>query len=426
MISIGKPYLKENGDWTELHAPVTVSADTAKRYIQETDKLTNVSWLTKCDYPPASWEDDPSLWFSVPSKYGKYLCKERSNAFVLALLWYAMLTGSDIAFEAPMSKKMYGAITQKLIPALAKDGYDVIRLIGPVSGEPVWNEGGVVTGLTCGADSTYAFHLYGGIDAPEGMRLTHIVYCHADYVFPYIEPPYDVDELIAEHERSYNKHASEGAEYMASHNGLPFIEIKTNYDRDFYRGGLCYTGLYRFFSCTMALEHLFALHIFTSSGSGMSREEASLFASHYEDLMCESCMTEVFRVIVSDHEGRYAKLEAIADDPVFQKVVSVCSDNTEDEKNCGECFGCWKTLIPLDMLGKLDKYKERFDLEKYYQNRRGVFENMIRFSRRPECGMPRKVVAQILEHADESGEAGALFKEVYKQCNGDTDYANGL
>lgn len=420
MITIGELYIKEVEGWTELHAPVRISSDTATRFIEETSKLTNVSWLTKWDYPPASWDDDKSsLWFSVPSKYGRYLCKERSNAFVLALLWYAMITESDIQFSVPMSKRMYEGITKKLIPKLAKDGRRQIKLIGAVSDEPLWNDGGVVTGLTCGVDSTYTLHKYEQEDIAKENKLTHIVYCHMDYLFPYIEPPYDIDEVIAEHERKYNKKDIENARIMAMQHRLPHIEIKTNFDRDYYRGGLIYNGAYRYFSSTMLLEHLFSKYIFSSSGTGDDKEEVSLFKAHYEDFLSECCSTENFHIIMGDHEERFNKLKAIADDTYFQKMVSVCDNvETESEKNCGECFGCWRTMVPLDMLGKLDKFDESFDLDKYYSNRRNIFEEMIRFSMSIESDFAKKMVEQILKYADECGEVGALFKEVYKECHG--------
>ena len=175
----------------------------------ETGRLPNVSWLTKCDYPPAAWnEEGSSLWFAVSSEYGKYLCAERSNAFVIALFWYAMVTESDISFEAPLSGKLYEGLTKKLIPALAKDGRREIRLDGPVCDEPVWHENGVVQGLSCGADSSYSLHIYGGSDAPEGKKLTHMTYYHADYLFPFVDPPYDVDEIINNSHSVYNVHVA--------------------------------------------------------------------------------------------------------------------------------------------------------------------------------------------------------------------------
>ena len=91
----------------------------------------------------------------------RYLCPERSNAFVVAMLWYAMLTGSDIRFEAPVSKQLYDGLTGTLIPALAKGGFRAIRLEGKVTSERVETQGGVVSGLSCGADSFYTLHCYG-------------------------------------------------------------------------------------------------------------------------------------------------------------------------------------------------------------------------------------------------------------------------
>lgn len=37
MISIGAPYIKEVGDWTELHAKVKISTDTAYRYYEKSN-----------------------------------------------------------------------------------------------------------------------------------------------------------------------------------------------------------------------------------------------------------------------------------------------------------------------------------------------------------------------------------------------------
>lgn len=417
MISIGKPYITEKGDRTELHAPVTISDDTAQRFIEVTSGLPNVSWLTTCDYPPASWsEEGSSMWFAVTADYGKYLCCERSDAFVIAFFWYAMVTGSDISFEAPISKKLYDGLTQKLIPALSGDGYGEIRLDGPLSDEPVWNENGVVCGMSCGADAMYALHIYGGSNAPDDLKITHSSYYHADYLFPYLDPPYDVDKIIEKSEQLYSRRTAEKARVIAGHQGLPLIEVWTNFDRDYYRGGLIYTGMYRFLCCTLALEHLFSAYIIASSGNGHNVQKTSLFVptQHYEDLLCESCGTESLRYIISDHALRVDKLRKIADDPDFRKYVSVCSNDTEDGKNCGECFGCWKTMIPLDLLGKLDYFGERFDLDRYNKERSSVFEKMIRFSFRPEADAAREVVRQVLDLADETdSDAASMFIGVW-------------
>lgn len=43
-------------------------------------------------------------------------------------------------------------------------------------------------------------------------------------------------------------------------------------------------------------------------------------------------------------------------DADFRNFASVCYSIDNGSLNCGECYGCIKTTIPLDILGKLDQY----------------------------------------------------------------------
>lgn len=413
MIHIGKPYVTNEGDRAFLRAEVGISDDAVSRYLEVTGKLKNTAWLTAVDYPPVYWKEDGAMWFSVPEGFGKYLCSERSDAFVIACLWYAMVTGSDISFEAPLSARLYEGLTGKLLPALAKDGFRQISLCGPVSDEPAWHENGVVAGMSCGVDSLYTLACYGGDGAPEGMCLTHLVYYDGNYLFPRKELPYDLDEI---YEKASKPHAAFAAHagIIAGHHGLPFIFVQHNMDRDFYRGGRIYSSMYRFLACTLALEHLYGTYISSSSGHE-DNVEVSLFVptQHYEELLCESCRTETLDYVTSDHESRSVKLRALTDDEDARKYLAVCYQPGEHGENCGECYACWKTMIPLDIMGKLDGFRESFDLDKYYANRKKVFADLISFSHRPEASSARDSVRQFVKLAEEEKtEAGREFMEV--------------
>lgn len=61
-----------------------------------------------------------TIWFEVRREYGEYLCWERSDAFVIGLLNYAMRNGHDITCEAPMGEDLHYQITTYLIEAIAK------------------------------------------------------------------------------------------------------------------------------------------------------------------------------------------------------------------------------------------------------------------------------------------------------------------
>ena len=416
MITIGKPFITKDEKKAYLHAAIHISPDTAKRYVQRTSEHINCTWLTGVDYPPAKWDEpDSNLWFSVPVEYAEYLCQERSNAFVIALLWYAMVAQSDIRFEAPMSRQLYDGLTQKLIPALMKASGAQIALKGPVTSEAVSGENGVVSGMSCGTDSLYTLLCYGSDSTPANVKLTHLMYGELDYLFSRAIPPYDVDRIFYSEEQIRSK-IVKNASMIAQRHHIPLLHIRSNLERDYYRGGYIYTGMYRYLACALALERLFSVYIISSSGNADRLEEISLFSptQHYENLICASCGTEKLRYMISDHAMRVDKLRAIADDADLPDFVSVCFHLDENGLNCGECYGCMKTIIPLDILGKLDQFETSFDTAKYYANRQDVFRSLVRFSMRPEASAARESVQQFVKLSKEAGnEAGQEFLNVY-------------
>ena len=91
MIKIGKPFVVDDGKYAYLKAKVEISDDTSATYLAASKVIKNVHWRTSENYPPVEWQsDDSGLWFAVPLEYKDYLCVERSDAFVVAMLWYAM------------------------------------------------------------------------------------------------------------------------------------------------------------------------------------------------------------------------------------------------------------------------------------------------------------------------------------------------
>lgn len=416
MIKIKKPFTEIIDDRAYLKARVEVSEDTALRHLEMSKKKSNSIWLTNVDYPPKIWQnDDFCAFFSAQKEYEPYMCTTRSNAFVMGLLWYAMVNGSDISFEAPMSKRLYDGITKMLMPKLKEKGFSPIRLIGPVTDELLECKNGVVTGMSGGVDSNYTLMCYKGDDAPQGKKLTHLgIYEACYYLNSKRTYPDDVDAAY-EAEDKIKKHIATRAKMIAKHNDLPLVHVRTNLDKDFYRGGYVYTAMYRFIACTLAFEHLYNTYISSSSGHKEGEMEVSLFVptQHYEDLLCECLQTENFKYMTSDHDFRVTKLKALADNTDFQKTVSVCFNTGKNGENCTECYGCWKTILPLDFIGKLDNFKESFDVDKYYKNRKKVFEDFVTFSKRPEASSARATIKQLIDLANENPtEAGDLFKEI--------------
>ncbi len=433
MISIGKPFVTVENDKAYLRARVEIPDDTASAYMERTSELKNTAWLTAVDYPPAVWKENGStMWFSVQAEYAEYLCTERSDAFVIALFWYGMITGSDISFEAPMSKTLYDGVMNKLVPALTEDGSRPIKLkgpapvedasrpiklVGPLTSEKISCEGGVLTGMSCGVDSMYTLHCYDADDAPGGRRLTHLAYYDCNYLLPWLEPPYDVGEIYRSREKTFS-HIIEHAKIIAEHHGLPLIIMRSNFDEDFYRGGRIYSSMYRFLACTLAMQHLYGTYISSSSGHDSNEVEVSLTVptQHYEGLLCDCCQTETLHYMTSDDATRPDKLRVLADDRDAQDYLAVCYNAGPHGENCGMCYACDKTIIPLDIMGKLDLFRKSFDVDEYYARREAVFEDLIRYSLQPEAVSARESVRQIIRLAEEEdSEAGRLFLKMVSE-----------
>ena len=406
MIKIGMPTVYINNGKAYLTADVHIPTEAALRYQQLTKTLKNCPWRTGKDYPPKAWENGRAkLYFEVDKKYADCLCTERSDAFVIAIFWYAMVTGEDISFETPMSERLYLGLTERLIPALGTDPYRPIRLTGPVSSEKSECRGAVGTGMTCGIDSFYTLRTH---------KLTHLAYYESGHIF-HLKGVLDDDASIEEYyQKAYeiaDEKAASAAE-IARQSGLEMIYIKTNHDENLYRGGIIYRSMYSSLSCSLAVQKLFGTYISSSSGHGGDLKTGLIVPTqNYENLLCESCRTQTLAYVSSDYAKRFQKSEKLADDRLAAQYLDVCFNF--GEKNCGECYGCLKTMVVLDQLGKLDNFGKVFDLRKYYSARRKYIKILADGAWRPEMGSLRESWTDIVKYAKtQSGELCDIISEL--------------
>lgn len=372
MIHISKPYITNNGQYAYLKAKITITQDTAQRYRENEFSLDKAHWRFYENYPPVEWQNDTGdLYFAVPKEYKSYLCDSRSDAFVVAMLWYAITAHSDIAFEAPVSENLYFGITQLLIPALCKN-VPAIRLVGPFTDEVIPTVGAVGTGMSCGVDSLYTLKKYESKDIPENYRLSLLTYYNMGAIFhpnTAENKQYALTDFYRiTDEMSLEK--MENAKAVAEMHGLQFLYVFSNLDKDYYRGGYGYTGVYRNCAMTLALQGLFSVYYCSSAGwpefFDLSLNEGS---EHYETLLCTAFSTEGLRFIISDYATRLEKTEALAADVTAQKYLDVCFNF----HNCGTCAKCYRTLITLDALDTVDSFGDVFDVAAYKANRNHAF-----------------------------------------------------
>jgi hypothetical protein len=101
-------------------------------------------------------------------------------------------------------------------------------------------------------------------------------------------------------------------------------------------------------------------------------------------------------VSANAHLTRVEKTELIADWHLAHRWLDVCVRSADDGRNCSTCRKCCRTILTLELLGKLDAFQDRFDLARYRSVRATFVANLLDTHSDP-------YVREILALADRSG-----------------------
>ena len=321
-------------------------------------------WSGKSVYARKFWADldapaeVKSVYFETDKNFADFLCHERSDAFLVGLLPWAMRTGQDIECESPVTEGLLHNINNMLIPALAKHDPRLhrIKVTAPTDNTSLAGKE-VGTGLSLGVDSFYTVHEMLNSDY-KVSKLTHLMYTSSRGT--------EEEGRIPKHESQARR---EESEKVAGILNVPIVFIDTNFRLEFpvsHRHGNPYTNL----SSVFALRKMWRTYFYSTSFelSEFSVKDSSLAnADHYLLLLTHVFTTPELSFYPSDlHVIRAEKVDAIADFEVAQKHLRVC---LRAPKNCNTSMKCIRTLLDLDMYGHLDKFREVFDVDYYLENK---------------------------------------------------------
>lgn len=299
------------------------------------------------------------IYFEVDKQYGKYLCYERCDAFVVGYLKYAMLFNHDIKSETPISEELLYKINEYLIPALVKNDPKLynIKIIAPIA-PSLNNAGAVGTGLSCGVDSFHAL-LNNTNSKYKNFNVTHLCLFNVGGFRTFKK--YGTEQTI---KTIYTK-----AEKIANELGLQFVRTDSNFYLPTIRYGLNHTYSHSF--AVLCLQKLFKTYFYASSGHRI--EKFSLENNSYADpsvyeLLSLNCFSNGNITFYSEGmaKTRFEKTKFIIDNELVQNNLHVC---VKKDTNCNVCFKCVRTLLTIDALGKLDRYNKVFDIDYYRKHK---------------------------------------------------------
>ena len=318
MIQIGKTYIKQEGTQVRLCADILMEGHGT------------------------------TLWFGVAKAQERYLCKDRSDAFIMAMLPAAMRGRHDIECETAASARLCYQLENILIPSLASAGtlYHPIKILAPRTSEKVHNLGAVGTGFSSGVDSLYSIMTHG---EDSEFPLTHIAVFNSG-----------VFEGAAF--RSAFERSAANAELFAKENNLQAVGLDSNLAEILPERFLdVYT--FRNLACAMALQGLLSVYLLSSSLDIASFCFDLREASSYDLLTIHSSKTESLSVYLSGCQvKRVAKIREMSKWPPSYSWMHPCFKGASKTKNCGRCKKCVRDLVALYALDALDLYDEVFDI----------------------------------------------------------------
>lgn len=312
--------------------------------------------------------DKKKIWFSVDKEYEPYLCWERSDAYVIAVLNYAMRNGHDITCEAPITEELYYNIETYLIDALVKYNKHFYRtkIEAPIINVKLPCAGAIGTGISCGVDSLHALAKQTNLKY-KNHNITHLSF---NNVGSHGEGE-KAQNLYRERLKRPKRFADEyGFKFVLSNSNLMDV-IEQNHFLSH-----TYSSMFPVF----CMQKLYSIYYYASAGYKYSEfsliDIESRSSGSYEILSLPLFSTRNLR-IYSEGEGlsRMDKVKSIVNYKPSYKYLNVC---LKDGDNCGVCEKCIRTLLGIDALGKLDEYNQVFDTQYYKQNKEWYLLQMLK------------------------------------------------
>lgn len=333
---------------------------------------------------------EKELWLETSSENSDYLCYERADAAVIAMLQYAMITSQDIVTEIPMTEDILRNLEMLFIPSLSNNSaiYKRIHIKAPIANnikdEKNIIETGVGTGCSCGVDSFYS--IANNINNPyPNFKLTHLFVTDVG-AFSDAMPEFNNTELFDDTVRK--------AELVAKELRLKLITSKTNYFELFDENFL-YTVTYANMFAVYCFQKLFSVYYFSSSVDFSHFEliNCNDVPSMNYDLLTLFCISSSKLTIIPEGSQvtRFEKTKSIKDFHPAKKYLSVCSKNI---KNCGICHKCKRTLLDLDANNALENFKRVFNLNEYKKNRDIYYKELLSNSNSPFSQNAAKEIAK--------------------------------
>lgn len=301
-----------------------------------------------------------NLSFYVDLSYKKEIegNENLTNSFLICLLPTAMLIGEDIRVEDSVSKRLYYSIIDTIQPILNqfKKEYKIVKISAPLKcankGKPNKK---AATGFSAGVDSFFTIQKHWNNDdcykSVEALVVANVYNKRQSAMFE------DYVNILRKSSKEL---------------GLPLIEIRSNLANhlksDYYSSHTLITlGAIMLLSNVIDTYYYSSTYSLSDSISYMYKGTDDIGA--YDAKLVPALSTDDISFIpCGTGVTRMDKVRSIIKFPASYSNLNVCM--SPNDINCGVCGKCTRTIMALYCTGKLERYKNVFDVEKWERSKR--------------------------------------------------------
>lgn len=303
-------------------------------------------------------EHQERVYYAIPSELQDAICQTNADAFIVGFIQLAAKYNEDIVVNGrPISKELSTNIETILIPTFNKMGCGTI----PIRIEAEYYENSFpkrngATGISLGVDSFYSILT----NTPQNVKyVLNVLDCN------------DFDDLLQDIHAYDTK--SDRKKAVADLLKCKYVPVLTNMNA-ILSLDYNYGQTHSFIHLSIALMLMNQIDVYYYS-TGYADNDFRLDlsdSSHYDVLISQVVTYDNFKMVTSGGDvTRVQKTGYLSKFTVTQEYLDVCLKNRHDTQkgivNCSVCAKCRRTMVTLDVLGKLDGFSKVFDVD-YFQN----------------------------------------------------------
>lgn len=311
---------------------------------------------------------DGMLFYEAPLELANFLLPDSVDGFIIPALIIAMRNREDLIVYGRISEQLYWNVKDSLMQILHTVNPRLkmikIKFEGEFHDYSQCSSNSLVgTGLSCGIDSFHAVHQnFWRLGEDSKIKLNALLQINHSYE----------DSVECVWQRKLDRMRDASLEI-----GLPLIDIRSN---TYANVPAKYIAVHTLLNCSAILAMgLNFIKYYYASGyryTDLFVGEA-LDIAHADPFVLQLMSTEFIHFLSTGSErSRANKTKDIATNTTVMKYLDVCPKHDVGLKNCSKCYKCIRTMVTLDVLGRVDEYADIFDLDIYHRNKRIFFKDI--------------------------------------------------